>query len=175
MLRSTTTGERVELNFSPTDASDACPGEESGSTLIKEILFLLECFDVSDEFYHELSMIVPDLPRSYRIKRLRSAISRSVDIKRVPEPTFGAYRPVTEYLEALICDQVSIALKYVIVMLLQFGEELPPTVLVKFSGDGTKFSSTSNYVLLTLSFPNDAKDVLAASGINMTLYIHVHL
>ena len=117
-LRSTTTNERVELNFSHTDASDA-PGDEPRNedpenTLLMEILFLLECFDVSDEFYHELSMIVPNLPRSYKVKRLRSNISKSVDITRLPEPAYGAYRPVAEYLESLICDQVSLCATYFI-------------------------------------------------------------
>ena len=63
-------------------------------------------FDVSDEFYHELSMIIPALPRSYKVKRLRKAIDDSVDIKRLPGPAFGAYRPLNDFLESLISDQV---------------------------------------------------------------------
>ena len=111
VLRSTTTDERVELNFSSSDVGTCSTKEDSviegpaESTLIMEVLFLLEKFDVSDEFYHELSMILP-LPRSYKVKRLRSDISHSVDIKRVPEPAIGAYRPVSEFLKALILDQV---------------------------------------------------------------------
>ena len=53
-------------------------------------------------------------------------------------------------MKALICDE--------------FGEELPSTVRVKLSGDGAKFSKTSSYVLLSLSFPGVSNDVLAGTG-----------
>lgn len=116
VLRCTTSNERVELNFSPVGASTG-NNEESGevaseNTVLMEVLFLLETFDVSDAFYHELSMILPQLPRSYKVKRMRSDISSSIDIIRLPEPVFGAYRPVTRYLQALIGDQVCYYISY---------------------------------------------------------------
>ena len=42
-----------------------------------------------------------------------------------------------------------------------FPDEMPSMVRVKFSGDGAKFSKNSSYVLLSLSLPEVAKDVLA--------------
>ena len=74
---------------------------------MKEVLFLLEQFGVSDEFYHELTQILPALPRSYKVKGLRKCIDDSVDIIRLPKPCFGAYRPLNQLLECLISDQVS--------------------------------------------------------------------
>lgn len=74
--------------------------------MLKEVLYLLEQFGVSDECYHELTQILPALPRSYRLKRLHKEIDDSVDIKRLPKPAFGAYRPLNEFLEGLIGDQV---------------------------------------------------------------------
>ena len=111
VLRSMVTNERVEINFSPTaDTSSSKPttdgSKEEESTILKEVLFLLEEFGVSDQFYHELSMILPTLPRSYKVKRLCKAIDDSVDIRRLPTPVFGAYRPLNDLLEALISDQV---------------------------------------------------------------------
>ena len=47
---------------------------------------------------------------------------------------------------------------------MQFPDEIPSTVLVKFSGDGAKFSKNSSYILFTLSLPGVAKDVLAGAG-----------
>lgn len=38
-------------------------------------------------------------------------------------------------------------------------------VLLKLSGDGTRFSASSAFIFLTFSFPTLATDVLAASGI----------
>ncbi len=40
---------------------------------VEEILFLLDKFYVGDEFYHELSMIVESLPKSYLIKQAQPA------------------------------------------------------------------------------------------------------
>lgn len=50
-------------------------------------------------------------------------------------------------------------------------------ILVKLSGDDTRFSSTTSYIFLTFSFPDIAKDALAASGTLSTyMYVctHVH-
>ena len=47
---------------------------------------------------------------------------------------------------------------------MQFPDEIPSTVLVKFSGDGAKFSKNSSYILFSLSLPGVAKDVLAGAG-----------
>lgn len=46
----------------------------------------------------------------------------------------------------------------------QFPDEIPSRVLIKFSGDGAKFSKNSSYVLFTLSLPGVANDVLAGAG-----------
>ena len=38
-------------------------------------------------------------------------------------------------------------------------------ILLKLSGDGASFSQSTQFVLLTFSFPEIASDVLAASGV----------
>ena len=45
---------------------------------VEQILYLLDKFCVSDEFYHEFSMIENGLPRSYLIKQCRSDQTNSV-------------------------------------------------------------------------------------------------
>ena len=65
------TNERVEINFSLTAPCEAAPDDGSEvdeATLLKEVLFLLEQFGVSDEFYHELTQILPAFPRLYKVK-----------------------------------------------------------------------------------------------------------
>ena len=83
VLHSVVTNERVEINFSPmADTSSSKPttdvSKEEESTILKEVLLLLEEFGISDQFYHELSMIFPTLPRLYKVKHLRKAIGDSV-------------------------------------------------------------------------------------------------
>lgn len=115
VLRSTVTNQKVEINFSPRAPCEAAPDDDDDdsevdeATLLKEVLFLLEQFGVSDEFYHELTQILPALPRSYKVKRLRKGIDDCVEIRRLPKPCFGAYRPLNEFIECLISDQVHVS------------------------------------------------------------------
>ena len=48
--------------------SASCLSEEAKSE-IEKVLFLMDKFGVSEEFYHELSMVFTSLPRSYLVKR----------------------------------------------------------------------------------------------------------
>ena len=58
----------VEINYSSPSSSAGCSGDStSNSESISETLYLLEKFRVSDECYHELTMIHPQLPRSYKV------------------------------------------------------------------------------------------------------------
>ncbi|KAL5479823.1 hypothetical protein EMCRGX_G023409 [Ephydatia muelleri] len=60
----------------------------------------MDRFNVSDKFYHELSMVQPTIPRSHRIKRVRSELNQSLKTKmyRVPGPNHGVYCSLTERL-----------------------------------------------------------------------------
>ena len=77
------------------------------SAEINQILFLLDSFGVSDEFYHELSMCHPSLPRSYLIKEKQKSISSNVVIHRLPRPYFGCYRKFTTLMEEVLSRIVS--------------------------------------------------------------------
>ena len=43
-----------------------------------QVLYLMDRFNVSDEFYHELSMFLPATPRSYQIKKVRTQQNKSL-------------------------------------------------------------------------------------------------
>lgn len=81
--------------------------QASLSASIDEILFLLDCFGVSDEFYHELTMIHSSLPRSYLIKERRKIISSNVPIQRLPHPYIGCFRSLREHVAEILSEQVS--------------------------------------------------------------------
>ena len=42
---------------------------DDGKTKIEQVLFLLEKFYVGDSFYHELTMTLSGLPKSYLVKQ----------------------------------------------------------------------------------------------------------
>lgn len=118
-----------------------------------ETLYLLEKFGVSDECYHELTMLHPNLPRSYKVKNARSSVSAAVDIERLPsQKYYGAFRPLKDYVATILSHELK-----------DMAEPLPP-VEIKFSGDGAKFSRHANYVLFSFSLPSLCSDVLAGTG-----------
>lgn len=53
---------------------------------IYQVLYLLDHFAVSDELYHEISMLFPSLPRSHIVRRIRKQLSENVEILRLPHP-----------------------------------------------------------------------------------------
>ena len=81
---------------SPSDAAD----------MVHKILYLLDRFAISDEFYHQLSMIQTSLPRSYKIKEARQRINSKVKLMRLPKPYFGCYRSFKESLMESVLAEV---------------------------------------------------------------------
>ena len=78
------------------------PTSSHGTCTPSEVLYLLDRFGVSDEFYHERSMIIPSLPRSYLVKEERRVLVSQTDIRRLPIPYYGCYLPIKEYLTRVI-------------------------------------------------------------------------
>uniref|UniRef100_A0A1X7VGH7 Uncharacterized protein n=1 Tax=Amphimedon queenslandica TaxID=400682 RepID=A0A1X7VGH7_AMPQE len=86
-------------------------GNESSSTSlsasIDEILFLFDGFGVSDEFYHELSMMHLSFPHSYLIKERRKMISSNVPIQRSPHSYIGCFWSLREHMAEILSEQDS--------------------------------------------------------------------
>lgn len=53
-------------------------------------------FGVSDEFYHKLSQVHPELLCSYQVKRVHSSVTTEVELEALPLPHLGAVRPFTQ-------------------------------------------------------------------------------
>ena len=58
--------------------------------IIERMLFLLDKFCVGDEDYHELSVTIEGLPKSYLIKQLRGELNKTYHIEKMPGPFPGA-------------------------------------------------------------------------------------
>ena len=152
MLRSTEKHEIVNLNYlcPPATGSESEEDEDDLPDTVKETLYLLERFGVSDECYHELAMLHPQLPRLYKIKNARRDITHEIELLPLPAKN-GAYRPLKNCLSLVLSRKLQ-------------GEELLSSVQVKFSGDGANFSRNATYELLSFSFPSLCDDALAGTG-----------
>ena len=87
VLRSPT--KIVELTYDLPESSAGCSSSSSTAAdketgNVDETLFLLERFGVSDECYHEMTQLFPELPRSYVVKNERKDISQSIELKELP-------------------------------------------------------------------------------------------
>lgn len=107
ILQAKTSKEIITLNYSEESirAGDSTPTtHDSCNSKLDEILFLLDSFGVSDEFYHELSMYQSSLPRSYLVKERRKQLSSNVAIYRLPAPYSGSYRKLTDLIKEALSN-----------------------------------------------------------------------
>ena len=98
----------VELNYSSPSSPTDTATDPKLDTSVDKTLYLLEKLGVSDESYHELTMIHPNLPRSYKVKNIRSSVSSAVDIQKLPalQKYYGAYRPLKDYVASILSHEV---------------------------------------------------------------------
>jgi hypothetical protein len=82
-------GDAVTMELGEGPSSSSGPAEPEGNP--SNILFLLDRFGVSDEFYHELAQVVKELPRLHHIKQLRKELNSSVNSVRLDPPYNGCY------------------------------------------------------------------------------------
>ena len=107
---------------------------------VRQLLFILDKFAISDAAYYELSAISPDLPRKYLIIQERANLNKLFHIERSPGNTPGAYVKIKdEIMSFLLSSEV---------------DNVKP-VKVKVSGDGANVSRISNFVTVSLTFPDE--------------------
>ena len=107
---------------------------------IEQVLFLMDKFCVGDEVYHELSMIIEGLPKSYLVKQSRTNLNKTYHIERTAGEYPGASISFTSTLREHIKE------------LLEKSPELKEsTIQVKLSGDGARMSRTTNFMMMSFT------------------------
>ena len=76
---------------------------------VEEVLFLMDRFGVSDEFYHNLTMIFDGLPRSYSVKQCKSNLNAMRHLTVTPGTSPGVQTSFKELLREQITDLVGIS------------------------------------------------------------------
>ena len=107
VLKPRSSNDTINLMLSSSFRNDCTLVPSNLHKKVDEILFLLDSYGISDEFYHELSMVHPSLPRSYLIKERRTNISSNVASYRLPKPYFGCYRPLKDCIIDTLSFKVS--------------------------------------------------------------------
>ena len=127
--------------------------------MLEKILFLLDKFCISNEAYHELSMITDDLPKSYLIKRSRLDMNNTYSMERTQGKYPGAKLDFTSTLINHVKD-----------LLVKKPELEGETIQVKLSGDGARMSRTTNFMMFSLVLLQLEENVMSSKN-NRTVAI----
>jgi len=73
----------------------------------RQNLYLLDRFNVSDEAYHKLAMTSSDVPRAYKIEKLRTEINSDIELGKTPGSSKGVSISFVNRLEAKVQHMVS--------------------------------------------------------------------
>ena len=128
---------------------DALTEEEKSR--VEKVLFLLDKFCVGDYFYHDLTMVVDGLPKSYLVKQRRSELNDICHISPTPGEAEGAQVSFSELLKERIQDYVA-------------NHPNVDNIEVKISGDGARMTRNSSFILLSFALLHSGDDVMAAKG-----------
>ncbi len=79
---------------------DQLPDEERDT--IRAILYIMDTYCIVDSAYHEMSVLIDGLPRSYLIKQCRSSLNSICHISRTPGKNPGAQMSFKEELQSQI-------------------------------------------------------------------------
>ncbi|CAB4028869.1 Hypothetical predicted protein [Paramuricea clavata] len=132
---------------------DALSDDDKGK--VEKVLFLLDKFCVGDDFYHEITMLVEGLPKSYLVKQRRDQLNKMCHITSTPGEEHGAQLPFKDLLKNRI-KKYTIAHPNVV--------RDNETIKVKISGDGANVTRSSNFILMSFAILQSTDDVLAAKG-----------
>ena len=153
------TGDIHSFNFDESNKEN-CEVTGNDQKAIEQILHLLDKFCISDEFYHELTIMYDDLPRSYLIKQCRNNLNKVCHIERVPGPHPGTQIDFLQILQETVGEYLQEHPQH---------DQHSP-VKIKISGDGAKISRTTNFNLLSFSVLDIGQNVLSGRG-NRTIAI----
>ena len=129
-LRNKDTGT---IQFVETSMAAGSENKEGDPQCLEQVLYTKERFGISDAAYHELSMVSPQLPRSWKLKQQSKLLNNQWDVNPTPENTTG----VQQSLRSRLVERVHH-------LLCSSGDkpfEQSKLVRVKLTGDGTYLGS----------------------------------
>lgn len=147
----------VSLNENKADKENLFTYENLNSDdkdKLRQLVFILDKFCVSDAAYHELSMIFDDMPRKYLLVQCREDLNKIYHIERLPGNKPGVMINIKDELKRLLNIQIN------------KGFNSSNKLQIKFSGDGAKVSKISNYVIFSLAVLNGDTPNLSYNQLN---------
>ena len=129
-LKNINTGNSEVLDISTGTFSDKENQVSDPVDKVHSSLYVKDKYSISNQAFHELSAIVSDLPKSCQVKRLTQEINSRFKIKPSPNGVLG----VQQSLRARVTDCLTCSVDKAA----QDGRDIPNTVRIKLTGDGTR-------------------------------------
>ena len=121
---------------------------------VHSALYVKDKYALSDNAFHELTMISSDLPKSNQVKKLAHEMSNQFHIYNAPDGVVG----VQQSLKA----SITIRLRHLIERGRKIDKEIPTCFRIKLTGDGTQIAwglSVVNFAFTILEEENLALSV----------------
>ncbi|MCG8627032.1 MAG: hypothetical protein MJE68_34160, partial [Proteobacteria bacterium] len=131
--------------------------ETTDSDTLHKILYAKERFSISNEAYHELSMLDSALPRSWKLKAEVKEMNKKWKISPTPGSTVDVQQSLKERLTDRLKHLQSIAAD-------DSGFKLDSTVGVKLTGDGTYVGSRQHIITFGFTIIDEGSVCKSASG-----------
>ncbi|CAB4001807.1 Hypothetical predicted protein [Paramuricea clavata] len=150
------TGEKVTLQYNNEKKSAYQFLSEEDKDKVRNVVYIMDKFCISDAAYHEFSMTNNDgLPRSYLIKQCRQDLNKVYSISRTPGEWPGAQLSFKDKFNHQLSKKME-----------KLGDKMLTTQRVKISGDGAKMSRISNFVVPSFSLLSEGEKVMSTKGIH---------
>ena len=134
-------------------SSSSSMHDASDEDLTYLALYIKEHFCVSNEAYHELSMVCKDMPRSWKLKDVVQKLNSKSEIKPTP-----GYTGVQQSLRTRLTRRIECLIETVPI------HSTDHVLRVKLSGDGTKIGKNLHVINFTFVLPDEEQSLSAAGN-----------
>ena len=119
-------------------------------------LFVKDKYSISDQAFHELSMITPGLPSSSTIKKLATSMNSKFNISPCPNGIIG----VQQSLRLRIAYHI----KSLLEKTKENADQFPSTIRVKLTGNGTRIARGLNIVNFAFTILEEGAKAQSVAG-----------
>ena len=151
-IKNIDTGANEILDLSTTSFNKSKSSPSENKDTAHSALYIKDRFSISNEAYHELSM-VSDLPRSCRLQTLVHDMNSQFAIRSTPNGIIGVQQSLKDRITARLKKLVN-----------NNTEELPHRIRVKITGDGTLIARNLNVVNIAFTILEEGRRACSVSG-----------
>lgn len=138
--------------------------ESADVDYINLLLYTKDRFGISNQDYHELSMVCKEMPRSWKIKDRIKEINKKWNLFQTPGDTVGVQQTIKSRLEARV---------KVLVDKSQEEVSLANKIRVKLSGDGTNVGKHLHVINITFTILEEGSQAMSAEGNHLVAVVKV--